>query len=112
MIPPSRDLIYSLCELNRRNLETISSFAFSNLDIRLSKLLCELAVDHANIDGNRAVFSRKFSQTDLALLLGVTREAVNKRFKSLEQEGLVEVDKSVLVLPNFQELSARSVSDV
>lgn len=107
----ARDLIYSLCELNRRNLETISSFAFSDLDNRLSKLLCDLAVDHASIEGNRAVFSRKFSQTDLALLLGVTREAINKRFKRLEQDGLVKVDKSILVLPNIQELSARATPD-
>ncbi len=104
----ARDLIYSLCELNRRNLETIGSFAFSDLDNRLSKLLCDLAIDHASIEDNRAVFLRKFSQTDLALLLGVTREAINKRFKRLEQDGLVEVDKSILVLPNIQELSARA----
>lgn len=107
----ARDLIYSLCELNRRNLETISSFAFSDLDARLSKLLCDLAVDHASIDGQQAVFLRKFSQTDLALLLGVTREAINKRFKRLEQDGLVEVEKSRLVLPNLPERSARAISD-
>lgn len=108
----ARDLIYSLCDLNRRNLESISSFAFSDLDIRLSKLLCDLAIDHANIKGNEAIFLRKFSQTDLALLLGVTREAINKRFKRLEQDGLVKVDKSILVLPAMQELSARAVRDV
>ena len=71
----ARQVIYSLCELLRRNLGTLSGLAFSGLGARLASKLNELALDHAEIVGNEARFIRRFSQTDLAQLLGVTREA-------------------------------------
>lgn len=104
----AKQLIFALCELMRRNLGTISGFAFAGLEARLAQLLTELAVDHADVTENRAVFSRKFSQTDLALLLGVSREAVNKRFKSFEQEGLVATKDARLVLPDMRALAERA----
>lgn len=104
----ARELILSMCELMRRNLETISSFAFVGLDARLAQVLYALAFDHAEIDGGVAKFTRKFSQTDLAQLLGVTREAVNKRFKVLEGDGLVVVNSGHMELPDMQALGERA----
>ncbi len=100
----ARHLIHSICEIMRRNLGTISSFAFVGLDARLARLLHELALDHASLDGPAAAFS----QTDLALLLGVTREAVNKRLKILERDGLVRVKGGLMVLPDLAALAARA----
>ncbi|MEL6573470.1 MAG: Crp/Fnr family transcriptional regulator [Pseudomonadota bacterium] len=103
----ARHLIHSVCEIMRRNLGTISNFAFVGLDARLAKLLLELALDHATTEGQSALFSRRFSQTDLALLLGVSREAVNKRFKALEKDGLVRVQDGTMILPDLAALSDR-----
>jgi len=96
----ARCLIHSLCELMRRNLGTISSFAFVGLYERLVHLLHELAHDHATFQDGGAVFARKFSQTELALLLGVSREAVNKRFKVMVNDGLVQVKRGYITIPN------------
>lgn len=101
----AKHLIYSLCDLMRRNLGTISGFAFSGLDRRLAQLLCDLAVDHADIQNNKATFLRKFSQTDLALLLGVSREAVNKHLKTLENEGFIAFEGIYLVLTDMAALA-------
>ena len=94
----ARHLLLALCELLRRNLGTISGFAFAGLGARLARKLYELAMDHAEITGGTARFSRRFSQTELALLLGVTREAVNKRLKALEHDGLLSRDAGWLVV--------------
>ena len=101
----AQHLIYSLCELLRRNLGTISSFAFGSLDARLSQVLYDLALDYANIEGNRATYWRKFSQLDLAMMLGVSREAVNKRLKDLERRGLVAFEDSKILLPDLSALA-------
>ena len=107
----ARHLVLSLCELLRRNLGTISGFAFAGLGARLAQKLHELALDHAEITGREARFSRHFSQTDLALLLGVTREAVNKRFKVLQHDGLVALDGGMLVIPDLPALAARAEAE-
>lgn len=104
----ARSLIYGLCELMRQNLGTISSFAFVGLDARVAQLLQDLALDCATISGGEAVFTRHFSQTDLALLLGVSREAVNKRLKALEREGLIQFRGAALVVPDLAALAGRT----
>ena len=104
----AEQLILSMCELLRRNLGTISGFAFEGLDARLAQMLYNLAFDHAEMDGATARFQRKFSQTDLAQLLGVTREAINKRFKALEADGLVVMEGGFMVLRDMQALAERA----
>lgn len=104
----ARHLILSLCEILRRNVSTISSFAFSGLDARLARVLYDLAHDHAEITGRSARFTRHFSQTDLAQLLGVTREAINKKLRALEHDGLVLRAGASLSLPDLPALAARA----
>ena len=104
----ARHLILSLCEILRRNVDTISGFAFSALDARLARRLYDLAHDHAEITGRSARFTRRYSQTDLAQLLGVTREAVNKKLRALEHDGLVSRAGSSLSLPDLPALAKRA----
>lgn len=104
----ARQLVYSLCETIRINLATINSFAFVGLDARLAGKLHELALDHAEIEGGAARFSRQFSQTDLAQLLGVSREAVNKQFRALKHDGLVLQDSGRLTITDLGALAARA----
>ncbi len=106
-------LILSMCELLRRNLGTISGFAFEGLDARLAQVLYNLAFDHAEIDGSTARFQRRFSQTDIAQLLGVTREAVNKRLKGLEADDLVVVEGGRMIIRDMTALAERAeIADV
>lgn len=104
----ARHLILSLCTILRRNIDTIGGFAFSGLDARLARRLYDLAQNHAEIDGQTARFTRHFSQTDLAQLLGVTREAINKKLRALEHDGLVLRDGGSLSLPDLHGLAARA----
>lgn len=104
----ARQLLYALCEILRQNLATINSFAFTALDARLARKLHELALDHAEVAGNIARFSRQFSQTDLAQLLGVSREAVNKQFRVLKHDGLVVQEGGRLIINDLKTLAARA----
>lgn len=104
----ARHLIRSLCEILRRNVETISGFAFSALDARLARRLYDLAQDHAEITGQSARFTRHFSQTDLAQQLGVTREAINKKLRALEHDGLLLRNAGALSLPDLPALASRA----
>lgn len=103
----TRKLIGSLCKLMRRNLDTISSFAFIGLPARLIQLILDLSKEHARTDGDCVTFTRRFSQSDLANLLGVTREAINKRLKALQFDGLIEFQDNRLVIPDLPSLQER-----
>lgn len=104
----ARHLIELLCEILRRNTRELSGFAFLNLDARLAQKLHDLALAHAEMDGRSARFTRRFSQTDLAQMLGATREAVNKRLAAMAHDGLVVQKDGHVTLPDLAALAARA----
>ena len=104
----ARHLIQLLCELLRRDTDTLGGFAFVSLDRRLARKLHDLALSHATLNGDGAVFLRKFSQTDLAQMLGVTREAVNKRLAAMAQDRVVTQENGLFVIPDLAALAARA----
>ncbi|WP_170125338.1 Crp/Fnr family transcriptional regulator [Jannaschia seohaensis] len=103
----ARHLVGVLCETLRRNTEALGAFAFLGLDGRLAQKLHDLAADHAVAEGAGARFVRRFSQGDLARMLGVSREAVNKRLKALVHDGIVRVEDGLLRVPDLSALAER-----
>lgn len=108
----ARHLILLLCDMLRRNTEELRGFAFQDLGVRLAQKLYELAMAHASIDGGSARFQRKFSQTELAQMLGATREAVNKRLAALSHDGLLRIENSLIEIPDLRALVATQISTV
>jgi CRP/FNR family cyclic AMP-dependent transcriptional regulator len=107
----ARHLIVLLCDRLRKNTEDLRGFAFRDMGARLAQKLCDLAMAHADLDGDTARFTRKFSQTDLANMLGVTREAVNKRLAALCYDEILSIDAgwiTILDMPGLQNLAERT----
>jgi CRP/FNR family cyclic AMP-dependent transcriptional regulator len=103
----AKEIIHSLCEILRRNTDEMTAISFLSLESRLARKLCDLAFSHAIIEGTTARFTRKFAQNDLAKMLGVTREAVNKRMMILTQEQLIETRDGFLILTDLDRLAKR-----
>jgi CRP-like cAMP-binding protein len=106
----ARHLIQLLCEILRRNTRDMSDSAFLTLDGRLAQKLHDLALSHAETDGKSARFSRKFSQTELSQMLGVTREAINKRLAALAHDGLVTQSEGRITILDLPALAERARS--
>ncbi len=104
----ARHLIQLLCEILRRNTEAMGAFAFLGLDGRLAQKLHDLALAHAELEGHGGHFRRKFSQNELAQMLGVTREALNKRLKALAHDGLIAQNNGFISIPNLPALANRA----
>lgn len=60
--------------------------------------LYDLTMVHAVLSGNTAVFQRKFSQTELANMLGATREAINKRLAALSYDGVLSIKSGLITI--------------
>jgi CRP-like cAMP-binding protein len=105
----SRHIIELLCERMRRKTDLLSDFAFADLPVRLARKLGDLVVAHGEIDGNAARLGRRFSQTELAQMLGVSREAINKQLSAWSHKGIVSTEDgglTVLELATLRELAA------
>lgn len=100
----SRHIIELLCERLRLNTDLLSDFAFSDLAERLARRLGNLAVAHGEMQGKVAKLGRRFSQTELAQMLGVSREAVNKQLGIFAQKGLVQLEDGHLTVTDLPAL--------
>jgi CRP-like cAMP-binding protein len=78
-------LLATLSTRLRRMDETLADFAFLDLPQRLAKRLLELA--NASDDGTLI----RVTQADLASMLGVSRESVNKELNALARAGTIEL---------------------
>jgi len=95
----ARHVIELLCERLRENTERLGEHAFLNLGARLARKLQALAIAHGRRNNGVVTIEVKLSQTELAQMLGVTREAVNKQLREWKKDGLVDMqDGQMLIL--------------
>ncbi|WP_135506986.1 Crp/Fnr family transcriptional regulator [Roseovarius aestuariivivens] len=89
-------LIEFLSHRLRESNETLQKFAFENLSQRLLQKLAELGLKHGTLNEDVLDLGRKFSQSALAEMLGVTREAINKQLKLLQDQGKISMRKGII----------------
>jgi len=103
----ARHVIELLCERLRESTKRASEFAFLTLPARLALKLQSLAIAYGRDEPDGSVrIGLKLSQSDLAQMLGVTREAVNKQLKVWAQEGLVHHEHGQFLIVDRHRLAA------
>ena len=76
----------------RRTDEALADLAFLQLPQRLAKRLFRLTIDQAQ--GNRFAGTKlRITQSELASMLGVSRESVNKQLNKFAQEGWISLGR-------------------
>ncbi len=101
-------MIELLCERLRGNTDRLRDAAFLDLGARLAKTLQALATAHGNVTPDGMLIQAKLSQSHLAQLLGVTREAVNKQLRAFEKEGLIAQQGGRIVVLEPETLRQRT----
>lgn len=85
-------LIYLVCRRARAQYEMLAAQSLLTLPVRLMRVLKGQLDDHP--DGRITA-----TQTDLADVLGVTRQSLNQALRKLEREGLLQLGRGqILVL--------------
>lgn len=93
----------------RRLTGHVEELHFLDLSGRLSLRLVRLARDVDPLANGRIELNWPFTQSDLAAMIGGTRQSVNKLLSGLEEDGLLEIDHETLVINDLAALEARSV---
>ncbi|WP_162913074.1 Crp/Fnr family transcriptional regulator [Rhodospirillaceae bacterium SYSU D60014] len=107
----ARHIIELLCERLRLNTDRLSENAFLNLRARLAKRLQALAIAHGRHGADGLRIDHKFTQTELAQMIGVTREAINKQLRAWCEEGVLRFDRGIITVVDQARLSAPNELD-
>jgi len=92
----------------RRTDRLVHDAAFSDVRTRVTRLLVELAETRGKLDpGGRVVIGPRLTQSDLASMVGATRESINKCLRYYTAQGLVSHDRGRLVVLNIERLRAQ-----
>jgi len=106
------EIIILLCQRLRGATHQLGALALTSLRRQVARKLVDLAQSHAVAAGGSARFRRRFSQSDLAEMLGATREAVNKQLAALAVDGLVAWEGRVMILPALDALEEAASSGI
>lgn len=77
---------------------TITDAAFLDLPTRVAKKLLELGEGFGRKVGPVVEINIKLRQQDFAAMVSATRESVNRSLSSLEEEGIIKVDRQKITL--------------
>ena len=102
--PALRDsLLAGLARELRRLTGHVEELHFLDLAGRLASRLARLARE-AEPDAHEVRLDWPYTQSDLAAMIGGTRQSVNKLLSGLVERGLVVIEKDTLVLPDVEAL--------
>jgi len=96
-------LLAGLARELRRLTGHVEEMHFLDLGGRLASHLARLARE-ADPEANAVRLDWPFTQSDLAAMIGGTRQSVNKLLSGLVERGLVIIEKESLVIPDVEAL--------
>ncbi len=91
-------LMEMLCERIRHADERITEMAFSELPIRLAKVLLRTATVHSAIAGSERQLKIALSQRELGSMIGGTRESVNRCLREWQRRGIVRLQEGWIIV--------------
>jgi CRP/FNR family cyclic AMP-dependent transcriptional regulator len=102
----SESLLGSLGALVRRLTEQAADLVFLDLHGRVAKLLVHFAAERGQEE--EAVLDLHLTQSDLAAMVGGSRQSVNQILRAFEKRGYIELRGRTIVLKRMDLLSRRA----
>jgi CRP/FNR family transcriptional regulator, cyclic AMP receptor protein len=88
----------------RRLTRHVDEMHFLNLPGRLARRIVSLAREADPEATGEVTLPWQFSQSELASMIGATRPTVNRMLSGFAEEGLLRIDRDVLVVPDLERL--------
>ena len=93
----------------RRTTQQMQDVAFSDVPTRLARVLLALAEAQGTPGPDGLTISRRVTQTELAEMIGATRESANKWLAAYEREGLIRQQRGIITLLAPDQLRERFI---
>jgi CRP/FNR family transcriptional regulator/CRP/FNR family cyclic AMP-dependent transcriptional regulator len=98
-------LLQTVCERLRRANEEIEGLLFRNILGRVAKAMLDLARHSGDSHGGGLVLKERFTQQELADVVGTTREPLTRALSSLRRAGLVAQHEGRYSIPSPEKLA-------
>ncbi len=99
-----RALFAGLTAELRRLTRHVEDLHFLDLPGRLARRLIDLAIEAAPGERTDIRLSWPYTQSDLAAMIGGTRQTVNRLLADLVDQDLIELERDTLVIPDLDRL--------
>lgn len=93
----------SMAGLYRHLMELVEDLSFRHVADRVSRVLLQSVMPHAGV-GAGADMQRRLTQTEIAEMIGSTREVVGRALRTLEDAGAIRVDRGTITLLDLSKL--------
>lgn len=104
-----KSILYALSMRLRKTDNLLGETVFLNVSMRLMRRLADLAEIQGVRGKDGGEVAIRITQKELASLVGVSRESVNKELKVLERSGLVETSRNTIVIRDMEKIRAQSL---
>jgi len=98
-------LLQTVCERLRKANEEIEGLLFRNILGRVAKALLELGRRSGETHGAALILKERFTQQELADVVGTTREPLTRALSSLRRAGLVDQHDGRYTIPAPEKLA-------
>lgn len=105
------ELLSELIEDYAESLKRIEHLVFSDAYRRVISVLLYIAKHFGEKDGNGIIVHHRFTQQDIATLVGVARETASNELVKLEKKGLVKYIDHAMIFENIQKLDSELLSN-
>ncbi|MCL4872147.1 MAG: Crp/Fnr family transcriptional regulator [Anaerolineae bacterium] len=101
------NFMQTLADRVRYSTSQVESLTLMDVPSRLARKLMELARDHGRAQAEGVIINITLTQTDLAGLVGATRESVNKTIRAFRQQKLIKMEQGRITILDPEALRQR-----
>jgi len=102
-----QSVLASLSMRLRKTDDHLEDTCFLNISARFAKKLIELAETYNPEDNGTMLIDLDLTQSELASMIGATRESVNKELRLLREKGLITTMDNRIRIANLERLKRR-----
>jgi len=104
-----RTLLCDLSSMIRKTDDLLEGLCFFSISTRLAKCLLELAEKVSDGRDKPVEIDLTFTQKELGEMVGATRESVNRELKKLREEGIIQLNRGVITISDWESLEELAV---
>lgn len=98
--------LQALCDRSRTLYANLAAEGLLGLRARIARLLLRLFEQHGQLGDQGPEIGLKFTQDDLAAMLGISRQSLNRELRGLESAGIIALAYSRIGLRDIDALRA------
>lgn len=102
-----RAVIQALSLRLRKTDDMVAEVCFLNVSARLAKRLADLVESRHQAEKGDEQYNLHLTQRQLASLIGVSRETINKELKILREKGIVTTARNAITIRDLERLKHR-----